>query len=61
MLVCAIFSMHRFPYHSAFHVAFYALMLLNSWLLYRYNLNRAQPDTLIHLFPVPPETSTERS
>jgi hypothetical protein len=35
-------------------------MLLNFWLLYRYNSKRRQPDTLIHLFPEPPANPTER-
>jgi hypothetical protein len=30
-------------------------MLINSWLVYRLNLNHRQPDNLIHLFPVLPE------
>lgn len=54
MLLCAFFSFrihHR--HHDAFSFTFFGLCLINSWLMYRYNLNRRQPDTLIHLFPTP--------
>jgi hypothetical protein len=61
LVICAVLSLHRFQHHEIFRLAFDALALLNFWLLYRYNLNHRQPDTLIHLFPVPPETSKERS
>jgi hypothetical protein len=61
MLVCAVVSLRHGPHHAAFGLGFDALMLINSWLLYRVNLNHRQPDNLIHLFPMPPETSKERS
>jgi hypothetical protein len=60
MLVCAFFSRRHAPHHAAFGEAFYALGLINSWMLYRWNLNRPQPDNLIHLFPVLAEASKER-
>jgi hypothetical protein len=61
MIVCAIFSLRHGPHRNAFRLGFDALMLINFWLCYRYNLNRRQPDTLIHLFPAPLENSKERS
>jgi hypothetical protein len=48
MIVCSIFSFSHFSSHpSAFRLAFYGLLLINSWLRYRDNLKRRQPDTLI--------------
>jgi hypothetical protein len=51
LVICAVLSSRRFPHHDAFRLASDVLMLLNFWLLYRYNSRRRQPDTLIHLFP----------
>jgi|GEM_PF-4259258 len=61
LVICAVLSLHRFPHHEIFRLAFDALALLNFWLLYRYNLNHRQPDTLIHLFPDSLATPKERS
>jgi hypothetical protein len=56
MIVCMFFSFqHHYRHHFAFGQVFWGLLLINSALLYKYNLNRRQPDTLIHLFPTPPE------
>ncbi len=60
MIVCAVLSLRRFPHHNAFGLGFDALMLLNFWLLYRFNSKRRQPDTLIHLFPESAANSKER-
>jgi len=60
MLVCAFFSFRHSAHQAAFHLAFWVLFLITSWLNYKYNLERRQPDTLIHLFPAPPDTK-ERS
>jgi hypothetical protein len=61
MLLCAVLSAFHTPYRKFFNVGFCILMILNSWLTYRYSLKRRQPDTLIHLFPANTETSQERS
>ena len=61
MLICGLFSLRHSAHHSAFTLAFYALLLINSWLMYRYSSKRRQPDPLIHLFPEPSATSKERS
>ena len=62
MLVCAFLSFPHRPHHTAFGFALDGLTLISFWLSYRYNIkHHRQPDTLIHLFPVPPETSKERS
>jgi hypothetical protein len=55
-IVCMAFSFHRSRYQTSFRLALNILFLITFWLAYRRNLNRRQPDTLIHLFPVPPET-----
>jgi hypothetical protein len=61
MLPCAFFSLRHGPHHAAFSLAFYALFLLNSWVMYRNSSKHRQPDTLIHLFPEPSATPKERS
>ena len=57
MLMYAFFSLRRFPHHSGFQWAFRILILISqaSLLYYSYNSNRRMPDTLIHLFPEPPQ------
>jgi hypothetical protein len=62
MFTCLFFSLRHGPHHAAFGFAFYGLSLITTWQNIRYNLkHRRQRDTLIHLFPVPPETFKERS
>jgi K+ transporter len=55
MIVCAVFSFRHSPHESAFSLAFFGLLIIHSFLLYRHNLRFRQPDTLTHLFPVLPE------
>jgi hypothetical protein len=59
MLICGFFILRHSPHHHAFSFAFYGLLLVNSGLVYTYNADRAQPDTLIHLFPASPDHSKE--
>lgn len=59
MLICGFFLLRHGSHRSAFTLAFYALLLLNSWLLYSFNANRRQPDTLTHLFPASPDKPKE--
>ena len=61
MLPCAVFSMRHGPHHEAWSGSFFLFMMLNVWFIATYQATRRQPDTLIHLFPTPPETSKERS
>lgn len=61
MLPCAFFSLRPGPHHVSFGLALDVLMLISFWVSYRHNIqHRRQPDTLIHLFPAPPETTEER-
>ena len=55
MLVCAFFSLRHGPHHAAFALAFWCLLLLNSWPTYRYAMKHRQPDPLTHLFPDHPQ------
>jgi hypothetical protein len=61
MLICAIFGWHRTPRSSAWHYAFYALLLINSFLVYRRTKNLPQPDTLTRLFPKATQPSPEKN
>jgi hypothetical protein len=62
MLTCLFISLRHGPHHAAFRFAFDGLYLISFWLGYRFNIkHRRQPDTLIHLFPQPPENFKERS
>jgi len=61
MVPCGFFSMVQGPHRSAWSVAFFVIMMLNFLFIAEYQSKRRQPDTLIHLFPTPPETSKERS
>ena len=62
MIICMFLSFPNRPHHTAFGFALDGLTLISFWLNYRYNIkHHRQPDTLIHLFPVPTETSEERS
>jgi hypothetical protein len=55
MLVCGFFMLRHSPHHSAFSLAFSVLLFINAWLMYSRS-DRRMPDTLIHLFPGPPQT-----
>jgi hypothetical protein len=59
MLICAFFAWHRSPHSFAWHQAFYALGLLNSFVYYRRFRNKPMPDTLISLFPKTTQQSPE--
>jgi hypothetical protein len=62
LVLCAFFDLRSGPHHSLFGVAmFIPTLLINLWSHYQYGSKRRQPDTLIHLFPAPPEISEERS
>jgi hypothetical protein len=41
-------------------LVFFGLLLINSWLHYRWSSKRRQPDTLIHLFPESAANPKER-
>ena len=60
MLICAFFGWRRSSHSSAWHFAFFALLLANSFVSYRRTRYNPAPDTLTRLFPKttqqPPET-----
>jgi hypothetical protein len=60
IFICQVFVLRHTPHHSAFNLASFSFLLLNSWLLHRYDSKRRQRDTLIHLFPESPTTPKER-
>jgi hypothetical protein len=51
MIPCLFFSLRHGQHHFLFTQIFYALLLLNSLLQYRFQIKRTAPDTMIHLFP----------
>ncbi len=58
--VCMVFSFRHSHHQSALRLATFVLMLISFWRITQFNVkHRRQPDTLIHLFPNPPENRND--
>ena len=59
MLICLFFAWQSSRHSNDWHFGLYALLLVNSFVMYRRTRNLPQPDTLTRLFPKPTQQPSE--